>query len=185
VRQLEALLGTEPVDVAYVLHVYYQLGTTVLPLLRRRGVPILLSLHDYKLSCPSYRLFDDRTRQICTTCFDRPHAYLWVPAVRRCWDGLALGGMVLTAEAITTRLVRAYRCADVVLVTNQLLRRGAIRAGAPPAESASCLIQWCYPTRCPHASRVSVPSTWDGSSPRRASTSSSGRRPRTGCRSGS
>lgn len=132
-RRLEALLDAEPIDAAYVLHVYHQLGTTVLPLLRRRGVPILLSLHDYKLGCPSYRLFDERTGRICTQCLDRAHAYLWAPAARRCWGGSALGGLALSAEAATTRLTRAYRCADIVLVVNELLRHGVIRAGVDPS----------------------------------------------------
>lgn len=131
-RRLQALLDAEPVDAAYVLHIYHQLGTSVLSLLRRRGVPILLSLHDYKLGCPSYRLFDERTGRTCTMCLDHPHAYLWAPSVRRCWDGSALGGMVLSAEALATRLTGAYRCADVVLVVNELVQRAAIRAGVDP-----------------------------------------------------
>ena len=75
VRKLDRLLRDEKIDAAHVVHGYHQLGTSFLRLLERRGIPTVLSLHDYKLGCPSYRLFDDRTQSICTKCLDHPTGF--------------------------------------------------------------------------------------------------------------
>ncbi len=133
VRRLRSLLDEHEIDAVHVLHAYHQLGTTFLRLLERRSIPTVLSVHDYKLGCPSYRLFDDRTSTICTRCFDRPHGYLWAPVAVRCWDGSAVGGAMLTLEAVGTRVSGAYRRGPgAVMTVNALQAVGVERMGVPP-----------------------------------------------------
>ena len=86
-RKLAALLDAERIDAAYVLHVYHQLGTVVLNDLADRGIPTVLSLHDYKIGCPNYRLFSERTGRICTRCLAGKGAAIWGPVVEGCWVG--------------------------------------------------------------------------------------------------
>lgn len=128
-RTIKELIAREDFDVAHVVHAYHQLGMTFLPLLRRRGIPTILDLHDYKVGCPRYILFNDRTSETCTVCIDRPGAWTWAPVARRCWNGSRASGAVLTAEALSSRLARAYTAADSVLVRNELQRSAAIGAG--------------------------------------------------------
>ena len=48
-----------PVDVAH-LHIYHGKHTpAILPVLRERGIPIVQSLHEYKLACPVYTMQRD------------------------------------------------------------------------------------------------------------------------------
>lgn len=131
-RTIGDLLAREDFDVVHVVHAYHQLGMTFLPLLRRRGIPAILDLHDYKVGCPRYLLFDDRADRTCTVCIDRRGAWAWAPVARRCWNGSRASGAVLAAEALSSRLARAYTSADSVLVRNELQRSAAIHAGVPP-----------------------------------------------------
>ena len=128
-RVVGELTAREDFDVAHVVHAYHQLGMTFLPLLRRRGIPTILDLHDYKVGCPRYILFNDQTNRTCTVCIDRRGAWAWAPVARRCWNGSRTSGAVLAAEALSSRLARAYTSADSVLVRNELQRSAAIRAG--------------------------------------------------------
>ncbi len=131
-RKLDRLLDEVPIDAVHVLHAYHQMGMTCLPLLKRRKIPTLLSLHDYKVACPSYRFFSDVTGKVCTICLDQKGAFAWAPAKERCWDGSAAGGVMLSLEAASTRITRAYQAPDVVLVLNELLRRSCLHAGVDP-----------------------------------------------------
>lgn len=131
-RALSRLCEREQPDAAVVFHVYHQLGSTLLRVLARRRIPFILSLHDYKLGCPSYRLFSDADGSVCTRCLDRRGAWLWEPARTRCWDGSALGGAVLGVEALASRIIGGYRRAGVVMVVNDLQRRAAEVYGIPP-----------------------------------------------------
>lgn len=129
VRAIRRLLATEKIDAAHVVHAYHQLGPMFMRELGRRKIPTLLSVHDYKLSCPSYRLLNDRTQQICTICLDEPRRRITAPAETRCWRGSRAGGLVLGAEAAAVNVVKPYQVAARVLVSNELMRQSALAGG--------------------------------------------------------
>lgn len=130
-KAMRKLLERERFDVAHVAHAYHQLGMTFLPILRRAGIPIVMDLHDYKVGCPRYLLFDDHSKEPCTVCLDRRSGWMWAPVARRCWNDSRVSGALLTAEALSARLVRAYSGADRVVVRNDLQLRAAERGGVP------------------------------------------------------
>ncbi|MGZ8578434.1 MAG: glycosyltransferase, partial [Actinomycetota bacterium] len=66
-------------DIAHLHNIYHQLSPSILWALRRHDVPAVMTLHDYKLVCPTYRLLDHG--QLCEACLPRR---LWSPVVRRC-----------------------------------------------------------------------------------------------------
>lgn len=147
VRALERLLDNVPIDIAHVVHAYHQLGTGLFPLLERRGIPVVLSVHDYKLCCPSYRLLDDKKREICTKCLDSPWKSPVAPIYTACWRGSAVAGVVLGAEAAVNKIRRPYSVAGRVLVSNELMRRCAVAGGVPPDRIRIVPNFWPAPTQ--------------------------------------
>ena len=133
IRNLRRLLKHEQIDAAHVLHTYHQMGMSFLLELKRQGVPVILSLHDYKIACPSYRYFSDRTGTVCTRCLDHKSGLLWAPAAERCWGGSALAGATLSVEAAFNRSLGVYRKGPgAVIVLNELQRRSVEAAGVAP-----------------------------------------------------
>jgi glycosyltransferase involved in cell wall biosynthesis len=131
-RLLGRLLDDVEIDVAHVFNAYHHLGTVALLELHRRGIPVVWSLHDYKLGCPNVILHSERTRQVCTVCLDHRSGYAWAPPIVRCRAGSVSAGLVLSAEAVATHVTRVYRrVPTVVTVLNSLQRRAAARAGVP------------------------------------------------------
>ena len=131
-RALRRVLTTTSIDVAHVFSVYHYLGTGVLAELRRQGVPVILSLHDYKVACPNVVFYSDRTREQCTVCLDHRLGDLWAPPLTRCRRGSVGAGLVLSAEALTARARGAYRRGPrAVTVLNRLQQRAAEAAGIP------------------------------------------------------
>ena len=65
-RGIEAVLEEFRPDVVHLHNVYHQLSPSILRPLKRRGVPAVMTLHDYKLACPTYRLLDHG--EVCTAC---------------------------------------------------------------------------------------------------------------------
>ena len=66
----EAIRRVRP-DVAHLHNLYHHLTPSVLGPLRDAGVPMLMTLHDYKLVCPTYLLLADG--RPCEACV--PHRY--------------------------------------------------------------------------------------------------------------
>jgi glycosyltransferase involved in cell wall biosynthesis len=123
------LLDDQRFDAAYVVHIYHQLGMPLLNVLRSAGVPTVLSLHDYKMICPNYRLFSERTGQICTRCYDNPRASAWAPVQEGCWGGSRSAGVALAVEAAAVRAQRSYHQPHVITTLNSLQEEALRRSG--------------------------------------------------------
>ncbi|MDL2214579.1 glycosyltransferase [Dysgonomonas sp. OttesenSCG-928-M03] len=67
IKQLESVIETEKPDIAHI-HLYLNsLSQGILPILKKKGIPIVMTLHDYRQICPSYLLLD-KNLNICERC---------------------------------------------------------------------------------------------------------------------
>lgn len=90
-------------DVAHLHTIYHQLTPSILRPLARAGVPVVMTVHDYKLVCPSYRLLDQDG--LCTACLDGHFRHA---PQRRCKDGSLLSSSLLALETRVHRTFRSY-----------------------------------------------------------------------------
>lgn len=58
-RRLGALIKAEKPDVAHLHNIYHHISPSILPVLKKAGVPVVLTFHDYKFLCPVYTLYRD------------------------------------------------------------------------------------------------------------------------------
>lgn len=66
-KKLQVILEVEKPDIAHI-HLYLNgLSVSVLPVLKEYGIPVVMTLHDYREICPSYLLLDKRGN-ICEKC---------------------------------------------------------------------------------------------------------------------
>jgi len=65
-RLMERLLSDYNVDIAHAHNIYHRVCPSVFYVLRRRRVPVVMTLHDYKLGCSTYSFYRDD--HICTEC---------------------------------------------------------------------------------------------------------------------
>lgn len=115
VRQLERLVAHEKPDIAHLHNIYHQLTPSIIPVLKRHGIKVVLTLHDYKLVCPSYlALCGD---EICTACDGR---HFWQPLARNCQKSRARE-MLLALEAEFHKWRGSYEAVDLFLAPSQFL----------------------------------------------------------------
>jgi len=65
-RKLSDLLRAVRPDVVHLHNIHHQISPSILPLLKKSGIPVVMTLHDYKMVCPVYTLF--RNGRICEKC---------------------------------------------------------------------------------------------------------------------
>ena len=105
--KLRRLLDAVQPQIAHVHNIYHHISPSILPELKRAGVPIVMTVHDLKLACPSYKmLVGDK---ICERCRGgRIHNVV----VNRCIKGsLGLSGLVM-AETLIHRSLQLYGNVD-------------------------------------------------------------------------
>ena len=101
--KLASLLDSHSVDVAHLHNVYHQLTLSVVDELYERGVPIVMTLHDWKPACPAYTLFTEGAP--CRRC---PTSGVRNAVKHRCVKGSRAASMVAAAEATLAHRRRTY-----------------------------------------------------------------------------
>ncbi len=102
-QRMRGLLNVVQPRIAHVHNIYHHLSPSVLPLLKERGIPIVMTLHDLKLACPAYTMICGG--KPCERCRG---GKLYNVAVNRCIKGsLGLSGLVMV-EAYLHRALGLY-----------------------------------------------------------------------------
>jgi glycosyltransferase involved in cell wall biosynthesis len=114
-------------DVVHLHNVYHQLSPSVVAAARDAGVPCVMTLHDYKLACPSYQMLDHgRPCDACVT------GGPWQAARRSCKDGSRSASTLLAAESWLHRRLGAYDGVGALLAPSRFLAGVLTRAGVYP-----------------------------------------------------
>ncbi len=116
VAKIEALADAFRPEIAHLHNIYHQLTPAIIPALRRKGVKVVLTLHDYKLVCPVYSML--RGGEVCEACRGR---HFWRACRHRCQEGSLAKSLLLAVEAYWHRWWRSYEQVDLVLAPSRFL----------------------------------------------------------------
>lgn len=114
-------------DVLHLHNIYHQLSPSVLAAARRAGVPVVMTLHDYKLACPSYQMLDHG--RLCDACVT---GGTMQAARRRCKGGSLGASTVLSVESTLHRYTHAYSPVGIFVSPSRFLAEVMGRAGVYP-----------------------------------------------------
>jgi glycosyltransferase involved in cell wall biosynthesis len=115
-------------DVVHVHNTFPRLSPSVFGACRRRSVPVVQTLHNYRLTCVNALLLRDG--RICEDCVGKP---LPLPGVlHRCYRGSVGQSATIAAMAGAHRAVRSLAgSVDLFLTPSEFTRSVLVRAGIP------------------------------------------------------
>jgi glycosyltransferase involved in cell wall biosynthesis len=103
-RKLEELLRVAPPDIAHGHNIYHHISPSVLGLLKGRGIPTVLTLHDLKIACPAYNML--APDGVCERC---KGGKIHNVVRNRCINGSAAMSLVIMMEAALHKMLGSYR----------------------------------------------------------------------------
>ena len=112
-KKINDLIADFQPDIAHAHNIYHQLSPSIFHILLRRRVPIVLTLHDYKLVSPNYNLYANGK------IWD--HSSGWRCLQDRCIQGSFLKSAVCVLEKWAHTLFFSYRLVDVFISPSQFL----------------------------------------------------------------
>ncbi|MCK6384174.1 MAG: glycosyltransferase family 4 protein [Rhodocyclaceae bacterium] len=122
VRKIGALIEATRPDLVHCHNIYHQLTPSIIGAAKARGVPVALTLHDYKPVCPAYTRL--RNGKPCSECLEGSFA----PALRhRCAEGSLGKSALLYAEAVTQRRLGSYEKADRFIAPSRFMAESVAR----------------------------------------------------------
>jgi glycosyltransferase involved in cell wall biosynthesis len=122
-RLTKLVRSTRP-DVAHMHLIYHQLSLSVIDVLRREGVPMVMTLHDYKIGCPAYQLYRDG--HPCELCLDHPVENV---LRHRCIKGSTAASGLAAVEARLARTRGTYHHVNAYITPSRFAGDVAIRTG--------------------------------------------------------
>lgn len=149
VSRIRALVMDHGPHLAHLHNVYHQLTPAIIPALKAMGVPVVLTLHDYKVVCPAYRMLDGRDRP-CRRCVGGSV----LNAVRHGCGTSLPRSVLLAAEALWHRLRGSYAHVDALVAPSRFMARMA-EAGGIPADRIHILANGVAPRSESEAARDS------------------------------
>lgn len=127
-RKIEALVDRVRPDVAHVHNIAHQLSPSILQGLHAKGVPVVQTLHDYKIVCPNYQMFVNGS--VCERC--RKWRYRSVLS-RKCMRGSLSRSFTVFVEAYLHEVLRTYaRTVSVFIAPSLSLRDRMVAHGVDP-----------------------------------------------------
>lgn len=103
-HRLTQLLDNFNPDVAHIHNVYHHISPSILPLLRGRGIPIVLTAHDLKLACPAYKMLN--THGICERCKGGNISHV---VLNKCVRDSVVTSALVGLESVAHRVTGIYR----------------------------------------------------------------------------
>ncbi|MBZ0252630.1 MAG: glycosyltransferase family 4 protein, partial [Candidatus Methylomirabilis sp.] len=128
-RRMEALLKEARPELAHVHNIHNHVSPAVLPPLRRAGIPVVQTLHDYQLICPHWRFYSQG--EVCESC--KTHKYV-MTTVRNC-KGSRAASLLATIEAYAHWMLGVFeKSVDHWIAPSEFLRRKFVEYGTPESK---------------------------------------------------
>lgn len=115
-RITQLIRQTQP-DLVHCHNIYHQLTPSIIGAAKKLGVPVVLTLHDYKPVCPTYnRLKDGKP---CSDCLDGDFSHV---LRNRCAEGSLGKSALLYAEAVVQRAMGSYEKVDAFIAPSRFMQ---------------------------------------------------------------
>lgn len=115
INSINRLINHENIDIAHLHNIYHQLTPSIIPILKKKGAQVVLTVHDGKLICPVYTMLNQG--EICTACRGE---YFWRVFVKNCANSQRKSALLMV-EALLHKWKRSYDFVDLFIVPSNFM----------------------------------------------------------------
>lgn len=128
-RELRSIIRDEKIDVAHFHNTFPLFSPSVYYAAQSEGIPVIQTLHNYRLLCPNALFFRDG--KVCEDCLDSP---LKLPGiVHGCYrDNRVASAAVATMVSAHSLLGTWQNAVDIFIAYSQFTLDKLIQGGIPP-----------------------------------------------------
>lgn len=126
-RALKKIIQQEKPELAHLHNIYHQFSPAIIRTLKKAGIPVVMTLHDYKIACPNTFMFSKGGP--CRRCV----AGSYLPCFfRRCVHGsYAMSFLALLEAWLHRKILKSYEQVDLFIAPSQYLKDTIAQSGIP------------------------------------------------------
>jgi glycosyltransferase involved in cell wall biosynthesis len=125
-RKFTALLDRFSPDIIHLQNFLGHITLSILYETKRRGLPVVWTLHDYYLACPNAHFLIDRTGEICEACQGRN--FFWAIS-KRCKKDSLLASTMAALVAYSNRWMGLLQKVDAFFTPSNFLKKKMLAIG--------------------------------------------------------
>jgi len=116
-------------DIVHLQNIHAHITPSIIFEAKKHGLPVVWTLHDYKLICPNTHFLIDKKGEICEAC----HQHSFYQAVlKRCKKNSILASTMAALEAYLHRIMGLRNKVDFFLAPSAFLREKLLDRGFSP-----------------------------------------------------
>lgn len=128
-KKLERLIAETRPDIAHLHMIDHQISPSILPVFRTFKIPVVQTVHTYKLVCPTYRLYHMGKGKICEKCL---HGGYWKALLEKCHKNSFFATLLVVLEMYFHKLLQIYeREVDRFLVPSRFMGQKLVEGNIP------------------------------------------------------
>ncbi len=113
-------------DIIHLHNIHAHITPSIVLVTRKRSLPVVWTLHDYKLVCPNSHFLVDQGMKICEACRG---SRFWYAAVKKCKKGSLLASGMASLEAYVHQFLAIRENVDAFLCPSNFLRTKLLENG--------------------------------------------------------
>lgn len=127
-EKFEQLICSRRPDLIHIHNIYHQISPSILTVAKKHKIPVVMTLHDFKLVCPNYTLYSKN--ELCQKC--KKYRYYHC-LFRRCLKNKFWPSLLATKEMYFHKMIRIYEnnvnlfLAPSKFIFNKILEFGIIK----------------------------------------------------------
>ena len=127
-KKIKKLIEKEQPDLVHLHNIYHHITPSILPVLKKRKIPIVQTLHDFHLISPNYNLyFKDNIHEQCS------HGKYWRAISHKCVKDSRLASFLLVLRMYFEKFTRIYlKNIDLFIAPSSFLKKKYVENGFPP-----------------------------------------------------
>lgn len=126
-RQVREAIRTLRPDLVHIHNTFPLASPAVIHAAKAEGVPVVMTLHNYRLLCVNALLF--REGRVCEACLGR---FPWRGAIYGCYRESRAASAVVAGMLTLHRLLGTWSLVDRFIALTEFARQKFIQAGFPP-----------------------------------------------------
>ncbi len=124
VKMAEKMILNNRPDIVHIHNISHHFSPAILKVFKKHNIPIIMTVHDYKLICPNYKLFNNG--EVCEKCVGKKY---YQCALNKCIKDSYLASSIMTLEAYWAKWNKYYDLVNIFIAPSYFMRNKLIEGG--------------------------------------------------------
>ncbi|WP_034814461.1 glycosyltransferase family 4 protein [Exiguobacterium alkaliphilum] len=123
INKIEDVIKDFNPDVVHLNLIYHQITPSIINKINKLNIPIVLVVHDYKIICPNYKMYNDD--KICNKCIGGNFISC---TTNKCHKDSYIDSALLTIEAYTHKTLKSYNAVDEFIFPSNYIKEQFLKS---------------------------------------------------------